>query len=300
MEMRIAALVVTYNRLKLLKEVVEALRCQTYHNMEIVVVNNGSTDETPLWLSEQKDIITITQGNTGGAGGFNTGMRYISEHNYDACWLMDDDVICQPNALTELIEALQKCDDMGFVCSKVVGLDGTPMNVPMVDQRKKGNKYQNWMDFLDYQMVGVEACTFVSVLIPTRVIKEVGLPYKEYFIWGDDSEYTTRITRKYPAFMAAKSVVIHKRTIQADLRFDTENNNNRIKNFFYYFRNQTHFAYLYRGYLMYLKRIIIVTCIGFKMLLKGNFRKAKVAFASQLNAMFFRPKREFVDDSNVK
>lgn len=294
MNFKIAALVVTYNRLPLLKEVIDELRKQTYSNMDIIVVNNGSTDDTSSWLKQQNDIITINQSNTGGAGGFNTGMRHIAEHDYDACWLMDDDVICSPNALEELLYAIQKNDNIGFVCSKVIGIDGTPMNVPMVDQRKRGNNYQNWMDYLDCQMVGVEACTFVSVLIPTRVIKEVGLPYKEYFIWGDDSEYTTRITRKYQAFLAAKSVVIHKRAIQGDLRFDTEDNPIRIKNFFYYFRNQTHYAYLYRGYLMYLKRIIIVTLLGFRMLFTGKFKKAKVAFASQLNAMFFRPKVEHV------
>jgi GT2 family glycosyltransferase len=294
MNYKVAALVVTYNRLDLLKEVIDALRGQTYSQLSIVVVNNGSTDDTAQWLNSQSDVTTITQDNTGGAGGFNTGMRYIAEHNYDACWLMDDDVVCSPDALKELLNALQKNDNIGFVCSKVVGLDGTPMNVPMVDQRKRGVNYQNWMDYLEYQMVGVEACTFVSVLIPTRVIKEVGLPYKEYFIWGDDSEYTTRITRKYSAFMAAKSVVTHKRAIQGDLRFDTETNATRINNFFYYFRNQTHFAYLYRGRLMYLKRIIIVTLLGFKMLFTGKFKKAKVAFHSQANALFFRPNREQV------
>lgn len=294
MNYKVAALVVTYNRLELLKEVINALRGQTYSQLSIVVVNNGSTDNTAQWLSRQSDVTTITQGNTGGAGGFNTGMRYIAEHNYDACWLMDDDVVCSPDALEELLNALQKNDNIGFVCSKVVGLDGTPMNVPMVDQRKRDVNYQNWMDYLEYQMVGVEACTFVSVLIPTRIIKEVGLPYKEYFIWGDDSEYTTRITRKYSAFMAARSVVTHKRTIQGDLRFDTETNATRINNFFYYFRNQTHFAYLYRGKLMYLKRIIIVTLLGFKMLFTGKFKKAKVAFHSQANALFFRPKKEQV------
>ena len=78
---KVGIVVVTYNRLSLLKEVIESLRVQSYRDYQIVVVNNGSTDETPLWLEKQKDIITITQDNLGGAGGFHTGMKYVAEHD---------------------------------------------------------------------------------------------------------------------------------------------------------------------------------------------------------------------------
>ena len=69
----IAAVVVTRNRLVLLQECVNALRVQTRKVDEIIVVDNGSDDGTATWLSEQKDIIAIIQGNTGGAGGQYTG-----------------------------------------------------------------------------------------------------------------------------------------------------------------------------------------------------------------------------------
>ena len=56
----VGIVVVTYNRLQLLTEVIDALRKQTYNDYQIVVVNNGSTDGTEKWLSQQRDIITIT------------------------------------------------------------------------------------------------------------------------------------------------------------------------------------------------------------------------------------------------
>ena len=71
----VGIVVVTYNRLQLLTEVIDALRKQTYNDYQIVVVNNGATDGTEKWLSQQRDIITITQENLGGAGGFFTGMK---------------------------------------------------------------------------------------------------------------------------------------------------------------------------------------------------------------------------------
>lgn len=63
---KIGIVVVTYNRLSLLKEVIDSLRKQTYESRDIIVVNNGSTDDTPNWLKEQNDIKTITQRNVGG------------------------------------------------------------------------------------------------------------------------------------------------------------------------------------------------------------------------------------------
>ena len=94
----VAIIAVTYNMLELLKEEINSLREQTYKDAQIIVVNNGSTDDTLSWLQQQQDIITITQKNLGGAGGFYTGMKYAAENGYKYCWVMDDDVICQPTA----------------------------------------------------------------------------------------------------------------------------------------------------------------------------------------------------------
>ena len=94
---KVGIVVVTYNRYELLKEVIDALRQQTYQDFQIIVVNNGSTDGTSNWLSLQEDIITITQRNVGGAGGFYTGMKFVAENGYEFCWIMDDDVICIDN-----------------------------------------------------------------------------------------------------------------------------------------------------------------------------------------------------------
>lgn len=52
MNKKVAAIVVTFNRITLLKECIEALRKQSYADFSIIVVDNGSTDGTNLWLSE--------------------------------------------------------------------------------------------------------------------------------------------------------------------------------------------------------------------------------------------------------
>ena len=61
--MKVIAVVVTYNRSQLLKRNIACLRKNSPH--AIIVVNNGSTDDTGEWLAEQTDLIVITQANVG-------------------------------------------------------------------------------------------------------------------------------------------------------------------------------------------------------------------------------------------
>lgn len=239
MQKQVAIVVVTYNRLVLLKEVIESLRLQTFEDYKIIVVNNGSTDGTANWLREQRDIITLTQDNLGGAGGFFTGIKFAVENSFEHCWIMDDDVICEPAALDELVKAYSQKSNIGFVCSKVVGVDGCPMNTPIVDERLTANGYADYLDLIDYGMIKVKTATFVSVFFSVSVVKKLGLPYKEYFIWGDDTEYTQRISSRYDCYLATKSSVVHKRAIQGGLSFEKELDRNRLNNYFYMFRNSS-------------------------------------------------------------
>jgi GT2 family glycosyltransferase len=221
-------------------------------------------------------------------------MKYAAENGYEYCWIMDDDVICLPNALEELVKALQINKNTGFVCSKVVGIDGySPMNVPAVDTRPTKNGYPNWFEYIEYYMIKIRGATFVSVLLSTERIYELGLPYKEFFIWGDDTEYTLRITNKYDSYIACKSVVIHKRAIQGALSFNTENDSNRLKNYFYLFRNQS-FTYNKIGTRKSKIRLYIsITVLFCKLLLCLKFAKALIILKSQFALLRFSPKIQY-------
>ena len=290
---RVGIVVVTFNRLALLKEAIDSLRNQTYLNRDIVVVNNGSTDGTLEWLNSQKDLIIITQQNLGGAGGFFTGMKYVAEHNYDYCWIMDDDVVCHSDALQELVNAYDKKPNIGFVCSKVIGINGCPMNTPTVDDRPSSNGDADFTDLITESMIKVKTATFVSVLCSVKTIKEVGLPYKEFFIWGDDTEYTNRISLHHECYMVCKSVVVHKRAIQGPLFFETETNPLRQKMYFYMMRNDAFIEFKYNK--LYLNRrmrfryYVRQYKYALSLLLHGRRLQAMIVVRSVLAMLSFNP-----------
>lgn len=295
MNNKVGIVVVTYNRLAILKEVIDALRLQTYEDYQIVVVNNGSTDETSKWLSTQNDIYTITQENLGGAGGFYTGMKYVAENGYKYCWIMDDDVICDKNALYELVKAINVNKNIGFVCSKVLGTDGSPMNTPIVnmDSRSPITGYEDYFDLSDYDMVKVKRATFVSVLFTTGMIRKIGLPYKEYFIWGDDTEYTTRLSRNSPCYIALKSKVVHKRKVQKIILFENEKDKKRLAFYVYKYRNEA-FTQISRGEKSRASFVCHFFVRSMKLLLKGKFVQSKIMYQTAKQLISFHPVVEYI------
>ncbi|MDW8464034.1 MAG: glycosyltransferase [Geminocystis sp.] len=129
----VCAVVVTYNRKKLLLECLEAIRRQTRPVQGIYIIDNASTDGTPEFLKEngyinelppenlaepwEKEftIENLVDGqeikihyvrmheNTGGAGGFHEGVKRAYEKGYDWFWLMDDDGFPTRDCLEKLL-----------------------------------------------------------------------------------------------------------------------------------------------------------------------------------------------------
>ncbi len=120
---------------------------------------------------------------------------------------MDDDTIPEPYAL----EAMCRCKEFtepntGFLSSLVKWNDGQLhlMNLPTI------SAHSEWIDrILTNRTIPVISSSFVSILISRRAVRECGLPLKEMFIWGDDTEYTRRITRTLNGYVCLESAVIH-------------------------------------------------------------------------------------------
>ncbi len=254
---KIIAVVVTYNRIALLKECVHALLHQkecTDAQLDILLVDNASDDGTKEWIDEQithttsHDTTSIyamhLSENTGGAGGFYHGMKWAYEHGADAIWIMDDDTIPKEDALQKLWDGMACIrkqvapkSEIGFVSSTVLWTDGSPCE--MNRQHYVGDTFSisgkdAEEDTLTIQPV--DSATFVSLLFSREAVEKMGLPIKEYFIWGDDKEYTLRVSQAYPCYHVKNSVVIHKMAINAGSNIVIDAIA-RVPRYFYAFRN---------------------------------------------------------------
>ena len=230
--MEIAAVIVTYNRLSLLKECLSAIEQQSMSISLLVVIDNASTDGTSEYLqSIHHPLLTVKVfgKNIGGAGGFAEGIAIATRKGADAVWIMDDDTIPNSDALRNLVQVFKTYDNVGFICSKAVWTDGSLhiMNIPRFVSR----------DDLGGGIYPIQSASFVSLLVPCRIIREVGLPYKEFFIWVDDAEFTSRISKAgYKGFLVTNSIALHKTSTNycASIKYATPES---AWKFYYYMRN---------------------------------------------------------------
>ena len=198
---RVHAVVVTYNRKVLLQECIEAILKQSVSVEKLILIDNNSTDGTPEFLRENGymsnpviEYIKLDK-NIGGAGGFHEGMKKAREYQPDWVWIMDDDTVPTETCLEELLNASEQIKGkVSFLASAVRGMNNEAMNVPKI-ARNQFSKYTDWYEYLDKSMAKIVKATFVSLLINIEAINQCGLPWKEFFLWGDDSEYTQRIIR---------------------------------------------------------------------------------------------------------
>lgn len=296
---KIIAVVVTYNRKDLLKENIAALLNQTRRDcLDILIIDNDSTDGTHedlLPLIEKEEILYNNTGsNLGGAGGFNYGIRKAVEAGYKYVWIMDDDTIPSPTALEAFLKKDAELNgNYGFLSSKVLWKDQSIclMNV------QKETKWKRIADFEKDQTI--QYASFVSLFLRAETVKEFGLPYKEFFIWADDWEYTRRISKAKKSFFVPESVVTHfcGSNVGADI---VDAPADRIDRFNYMYRND---VVLYR--LDGLEGKIYLTIRNAmhraKILLKSDHKSKKlqiIADGTKKGKHFF-PEREFPEIKEV-
>lgn len=202
---KVVALIVTYNRQNLLAECINALRNQTRKPDAILVVNNGSNDETENWLKDQSDIKFLTQENIGSAGGFNTGITFAFKQGYTWVWCMDDDGYPKEDALENILKY-----DNG---------DLKLLNCAVIDKENKNSFVWNTKNYKTIKEVK-ENCIegighpFNGTLIHRRIIERVGVPAAKFFLWGDETEYYYRIVKKnkIPVCTISNSIHYHPAT----------------------------------------------------------------------------------------
>jgi rhamnopyranosyl-N-acetylglucosaminyl-diphospho-decaprenol beta-1,3/1,4-galactofuranosyltransferase len=195
---RIAAVVVTFNRLGLLQRLVATL-VGTDGLDEVLVVDNASTDGTGEWLRTEEStndhlqVRHLTE-NVGGAGGFHEGLRWAVERGADLVWLMDDDGLPEDGCLKTLLTH----DDLDFWGPVVVD-EADPERLVFPIRLPGSTRVVHALSDVraaaEDGVIRDIVIPFNGVLVTRALVEAIGLPRAEFFIWGDDHEYRLRAER---------------------------------------------------------------------------------------------------------
>lgn len=249
--MNIIAVVVTYNRIELLKKGIDSLRKQNKLNT-IIVVNNGSTDGTQEWLDEQTDLHTIHQENVGGSGGFYTGIKTAYEQGADWIWCMDDDVFPREDCLDQLLQQVEMNEAAD---------GGQPLGILSPRRLMEGEVFTHEFCKFDFsnplgsmhgkklkgnetEVTEIVGCDFEGPFISRQVVETIGFPNKDLFIFCDDTDYCLRTHLAGFRLLYVPSALMDKHKFFSNDSWTTRNQKKKWKRF-YQVRNEAYMNHRY-------------------------------------------------------
>lgn len=184
---KISVVIVTYNNIMMLKELLSDLNIQTMPPQEIIVVDNASMDTTQEVLRKEYPKVRniCLKENTGSSGGFFVGIQEAVADS-DFILTFDDDVRLEKNTIEELAVGFERVKNMGKVAAV----------------RTVGHK-------ADFSELKMGLFTWRGTFFDTDAVRQIGLPRRDLFIYGEDLEYSLRFIKEGYSFFWIGSSVSH-------------------------------------------------------------------------------------------
>ena len=192
----ISVIIPTYNRAYILPKAIESVLNQTFKDLEIIVVDDGSTDSTPYLISKYP-IKYVRKPNQGVAKARNTG---ILKSKGDFIAFLDSDDIFVETKLEKQLNFLEKHPEYKIVQTEEIWYKGEKK----INPKKIHQKAEGW--FFDR---AIKRCivSVSTVLIKREVFNKIGL-FDEDFPVCEDYEFWLRVALKMPVGLINEYLVI--------------------------------------------------------------------------------------------
>ncbi len=217
----VAIVIVNYNTWTDTLQCITTLEAMDYPNFRVIVVDNGSRNDSFAKLKEAcpKHTVIRTGSNLGFAGGSNVGIRLALESAADLIWLLNNDTLVHPQALSALVELARRNSASDFIGSWI-----TYANDP---ERVwyGGGEFSRWTGKSAHAHFGKELkecgapggqqvtawITACSLIVRARYVRRYGLMDDSYFLYREDLEWQLRANPLQPtAVISTAPLVKHK------------------------------------------------------------------------------------------
>lgn len=210
-----------HNRIKSTLKFLESIKRSSYTNYNIVIIDDGSTDNTFAIIKKNyPTVITIRgDGNLFWTGGTNLGVKYALKHGYDYVLTINNDAIVEKDSLTNLVKSA--LDNPNSIIGSTIILPkdnkiwaiGTSLNWDTYKEQifklnYNGKDAEKTLAKLP-NLIEVETMPGNGTLIPTEVFNEVGLYNNCWFPhYHADSELILRARNAgYNALISTKAKI---------------------------------------------------------------------------------------------
>ncbi|BBW97701.1 glycosyltransferase family 2 protein [Geobacillus sp. FSL W8-0032] len=201
----VAIIILNWNAYNDTFECLKSLEHLTYPHFHVFLVDNasqdGSFDKLQQDYKDGKFHIPITfiqtGANLGFAGGNNVAIKQAYHQGYQYFWLLNNDTVVDPNALTPLVETLENDKQVGIVGSKIyyygtnkIWFAGGKVNTWTGKTKHIGIKEE---DVGQYdQLREVDYITGCSLGFRREILETVGYMCEDYFLYYEETDWNVR------------------------------------------------------------------------------------------------------------
>jgi glycosyltransferase involved in cell wall biosynthesis len=189
----VSAVVATYNRVDLVAQTLDSILAQSYPNLEVIVVDDGSTDGTGEMIPERYGdrVRYFHQDNAGPSAARNRG---IEQARGEYIAFLDDDDLWLPTKIEQQVAALERAPDCAVCYTRcgVLTSDGrqTEEIYAVSDEGRSGDVFS--------LVLRRTAMLLPTVLVRRAALDEVGV-FDPALAIGEDTDLFLRLTLRYPA-----------------------------------------------------------------------------------------------------
>ncbi|MDF2386932.1 glycosyltransferase family 2 protein [Nostoc ellipsosporum NOK] len=201
-------------------ECLESVQKIDYPNYKILLVDNGSIDDSVAAIRERFPQVSIIENgaNLGFAAGNNVGIDYAISQGADYIFLLNNDTIVDPQILWAFIRANKQYPDAGILGSKIyyykqpqkiwyAGVEWIPSQARFL-HLGCGN-IDNDKDWREFQFP--EYICGCAILVKAEVVKKIGMLEPKYFLMWEEVDWCYRAKRAgYKCLLVPESKVWHK------------------------------------------------------------------------------------------
>lgn len=187
---KVSIIIPVYNGSNYLAEAIDSALAQTYKNIEIIVVNDGSCDDgatEKIALSYGDKIRYFPKENGGSSSALNCGIRNMTGEYFS--WLSHDDLY-EPQKIEKSVAMIDEeiADRQVIICGgSLIDADGNKIFHPKINLVGTVDSVGIFEEFR--QGFNINGC---AILVPKTIIDTVGL-FDENFVYVNDTDYWYRI-----------------------------------------------------------------------------------------------------------
>jgi GT2 family glycosyltransferase len=185
---------------------VRSLEASAFRSQHLVVVDNGSGEETVAELRRGLGARTLleTGENLGYAGGNNVGIRYALDRDTDFVWVLNPDTVVEPRTLSRLLRTMEEEPDCGVLGGRLLNGGTDPLTIAsdggIIDRERGGATDHRHVGDRDADVPAggphpVDYVPGAGMLIRRRTLEDVGLLPEEFFLYFEETEFNLRVRR---------------------------------------------------------------------------------------------------------